>query len=231
MTPNGWKHLSNTWFGTFWVKVVFAMHAHCLHASHIHAIWLSARFSRSEDLLFFLKTKAFAHFSTEILVFTPWSIMPVATFSINHFCPFKHRTCHLEKEHWKFPFTPRVEKNWKRKQNGLKYHKIAQKQSLYNDLFTDSRKNTFRMLKTTEKWHFISQLKFRQWWTKVLGQIYTCGFFHTCQTNSQARIHLHIFSRSSPPPPPLLQCWTRAHTRGSTLYGGKGGKATHFVLF
>ena len=32
MTPNGWKQLSNTCFGTFWVKVVFAMHAHCLHA-------------------------------------------------------------------------------------------------------------------------------------------------------------------------------------------------------
>ena len=32
MTPNGWKQLSNTWFGTFWVKVVFAMHDHCMHA-------------------------------------------------------------------------------------------------------------------------------------------------------------------------------------------------------
>ena len=161
MTPNGWKHLSNTWFGTFWVKLVFAMHAHCLHASHIHAtvdfeIWLSARFSRSEDLLFFLKTKAFARFLTEILVFTPWSIMLVAAFSNNDFCPFKYHTRHSEKEHWKFRFTPRVEKNWKRKQNALKYHKIAQKQSLYNNLFTESRKNTFRMLKTTEKWHFIS---------------------------------------------------------------------------
>ena len=31
------KQLSNTWFGTFWVKVLFAMHAHCMHASHIHA--------------------------------------------------------------------------------------------------------------------------------------------------------------------------------------------------
>ena len=30
-------------------------------------------------------------------------------------------------------------------------HKIAQTQSLYNDLFTESRKNTFRMWKTTEK--------------------------------------------------------------------------------
>ena len=32
MTPNGWNQLSNTCFGTFWVKVVFAMHAHCMHA-------------------------------------------------------------------------------------------------------------------------------------------------------------------------------------------------------
>ena len=37
MTPSGWKQLSNTWIGTFWVKVVFAMHAHCMHVSHIHA--------------------------------------------------------------------------------------------------------------------------------------------------------------------------------------------------
>ena len=34
---NGWKQLSNTWFGTFWVKVVFGMHTHCMHVSHIHA--------------------------------------------------------------------------------------------------------------------------------------------------------------------------------------------------
>ena len=30
-------------------------------------------------------------------------------------------------------------------------HEIAQKQSMYKDLFTESRKNTFRMWKTTEK--------------------------------------------------------------------------------
>ena len=96
--------------------------------------------SRSEDPLFFLKAKAFARCSTEILVFTPWSIMPVAAFSINHVCLFKCRTRHSEKEHWKFRFTPRVEKNWKRNQNAFKYHEIAQKQSLYNDLFAQSRK-------------------------------------------------------------------------------------------
>ena len=42
------------------------------------------------------------------------------------------------------------------KQHALINHEIAQKQSLYNDLSTESRKNTFRMCKTTEKWHFIS---------------------------------------------------------------------------
>ena len=56
------------------------------------------------------------------------------------------------------------------------------------------------------------------------------AFFHTWQTNSQARIHLHIFSRSPPPPPPstMLDTCTRYFSRGSTLYGGEGGKATHF---
>ena len=81
----------------FWVKVVFAMHAPCMHASHIHAtvdfeIWHFRAISRAEDLLFFLKTKAFAHCSTGIPVFTPWFIMPVAAFSVNHVCPFKYRT-------------------------------------------------------------------------------------------------------------------------------------------
>ena len=30
-------------------------------------------------------------------------------------------------------------------------HEIAQKQLLYNDLFTESRKNAFKMWKTTDK--------------------------------------------------------------------------------
>ena len=56
------------------------------------------------------------------------------------------------------------------------------------------------------------------------------AFFHTCQTNSQARIHLHIFSRSPHPPPhPALQCWTRAHAISLEVQhcmggGGEGGK-------
>ena len=37
MTPNGWKQLSNIWFGTLWVKLLFAMHARCMHAWNIHA--------------------------------------------------------------------------------------------------------------------------------------------------------------------------------------------------
>ena len=50
------------------------------------------------------------------------------------------------------------------------------------------------------------------------------AFFHTCQTNSQARIHLHIFSRFPPPPTPstMLDTCTRYFSRGSTLYGGGG---------
>ena len=103
----------------------------------------------------FLKMKAFARCSKEILVFTPWSKMLVATFSVNHVCPFKYRTCHSEVEQ-----NSDLHLAWRKikKENKMPLinHEIAQKQSLYNDLFTDSRKNTFRMWKTTEKWHFIS---------------------------------------------------------------------------
>ena len=50
------------------------------------------------------------------------------------------------------------------------------------------------------------------------------ALFHTRQTNSQARIHLHMFS-SSPPPPPsaMLDTCTRYFSRCSTLYAGGGG--------
>ena len=50
------------------------------------------------------------------------------------------------------------------------------------------------------------------------------AFFHTCQTNSQARIHLRMFS---PPPPPHLQCWKRVHAISLNVQhctGGEGGK-------
>ena len=144
MTPNGWKQLSNIWFGTLWVKLLLAMHAHCMHAWHIHAtvdfeIWHFRAISRGEDLLFYLKTKAFARCLTEILVFTPRSIMPVAAFSVNHGCPFKYRTRHSKIEQ-----NSNLHLTWrkikKRKQNALGNHEIAKKQSLYNDLFTESRK-------------------------------------------------------------------------------------------
>ena len=81
-------------------------------------IWYFRAISSGEDLLFFLKTKAFARCSTEILVLTPWSKMPIAAFSVNHICPFKYRTCHSE-IHQNSEFIPHVEKNPKRKQNAV----------------------------------------------------------------------------------------------------------------
>ena len=160
MTPDGWKQLSNIWFGTLWVKLLFAMHAHCMHAWLIHA---TVDF---RDLIFprdfqwwrpsvFLKNKAFARCSTEILVLKPWSKMPIAAFSVNHVCPFKYCTRHSEIEQ-----NSDIHLAWRKikKENKMPLinHEIALKQSLYSDLFTESRKNTFRMWKTTEKWHFIS---------------------------------------------------------------------------
>ena len=115
----------------------------CMHAWHIHAtvdfeIWNFRAISRGEDLLFFLKPRAFARCSTEILVFTPWLKMPIAAFRANHVCP-KYRTRHSE-----------IDQNfdlhlaWRKIKNENKMplinHEIAQKQSLYNDLFTESRK-------------------------------------------------------------------------------------------
>ena len=95
--------------------------------------------SRGEDLLIFLKTKAFARCSTEIRVFTPWSKMPIAAFSVNHVCPFKYRTSHSEiKQNSDLHLAWRKIK--KENKMPLINHEIAQKQSLYNDLFTESRK-------------------------------------------------------------------------------------------
>ena len=117
-------------------------------------IWYFRAISSGEDLLIFFKTKAFARFSTEILVFTPWSKMPIAAFSVNHVCPFKYRTRHSEIEQ-----NSDLHLAWRKikKENKMLLinHEIAQKQSLHNDLLTESRKNTFRMWKTTEKLHFI----------------------------------------------------------------------------
>ena len=119
--------------------------ARSLHACMTHSCYswpgdLTFRaISRGEDLLFYLKTKAFARCLTEILVFTPRSIMPVVAFSVNHGCPFKYRTRHSKIEQ-----NSNLHLTWrkikKRKQNALGNHEIAKKQSLYNDLFTESRK-------------------------------------------------------------------------------------------
>ena len=116
-------------------------------------IWHLRAISSGEDLLFFLKSKAFARCSTEILVFTPWSKMLVAAFSVNHVCPYRTRHSEVEQN-------SDLRLAWRKikKENKMPLinHEIAQKQLLYNDLFTESRKNAFKMWKTTDKWHFIS---------------------------------------------------------------------------
>ena len=76
--------------------------------------------------------------------------MPIAAFSVNHVCPFKYRTRYSEIEH-----NSDLHLAWRKikKENKMPLinREIARKQSLYNDLFTKSRKNTLRMWKTTEK--------------------------------------------------------------------------------
>ena len=58
------------------------------------------------------------------------------------------------------------------------------------------------------------------------------ALFQTRQTNSHARIHLHLVSPPPPSPPPtMLDTCTRYFSRVSTLYGGGGGgggKVTQF---
>ena len=105
-------------------------------------IWYFRAISSGEDLLFYVKTKAFACCFTE--VFPPWLKMPIAAFSVNHVCPFKYRTRHSEIE----PNSD-IHLAWRKikKENKMPLinREIARKQSLYNDLFTESRKNTLRM--------------------------------------------------------------------------------------
>ena len=53
--------------------------------------------------------------------------------------------------------------------------------------------------------------------------------FDTRQTNSQARIHLHLFS---PSPPPPLQCWTSVHAISPEFQhcmGGSGGGKSNAI--
>ena len=75
--------------------------------------------------------------------------MLVAAFSVNHVCPVKHRTCHEIEQTSDLHLAWRKIKNENKKP--LINHEIAQKHSLYNDLLTESRKNTFRLWKITEK--------------------------------------------------------------------------------
>ena len=76
--------------------------------------------------------------------------MPVVAFKVNHVCPFKYRTRHSEiEQNSDLHLARRKTKN--ENKMPLVNHEIAQKQSLYNDLFTESRKTTLRMWQTTEK--------------------------------------------------------------------------------
>ena len=158
MAGNNFQIFGSVPFG--WNYCLECTLAACMHDIFMlqltFEIWYFRAISSFEDLLFFLKTKAFARCSTEIeiLVFTPWSKMLVAAFSVNHVCPVKYRTRHEIEQ------TSDLHLAWRKIKNENKMplinHKIAQKHSLYNDLLTESRKNTFRLWKITEKWHFIS---------------------------------------------------------------------------
>ena len=100
-----WLETTFKYLGRYRLGEIIVCSARSLHACMTYSCysWLSrfdisARFPVVTDLLFFLKTKAFARCSTEILVFTQWSKMPVAAFNVNHVWPFKYRTRHSEIE-------------------------------------------------------------------------------------------------------------------------------------
>ena len=155
MAGNNFQIFGSVPFG--WNYCLQCMLTACMHDIFMlqltFEIWYFLAISSGEDFLFYVKTKAFACCFTEIL--TPWLKMPIATFSVNHVCPFKYRTRHSEIEQ-----NSDIHLAWRKikKENKMPLinREIARKQSLYNDLFTESRKNTLRMWKTTEKWHFIS---------------------------------------------------------------------------
>ena len=151
MTSNGWQQLSNIWFGN--------RSPHVSHSCYCTDLTLPRDFQGWRPAL--LKKMTFARCSTEIRDVTPWSIMPVAAFSVNHVCP-QFQIPHARVwDRKKFRFTPRVRKNWKRKTNALINHEIAYKQLLYYDLFTEWRENTLeckKKKKNTEKFHFICHL-------------------------------------------------------------------------
>ena len=155
MAGNNFQIFGSVPFG--WNYCLQCMLTACMHDIFMlqltFEIWYFRVISSGEDLLFYVETKAFACCFTEI--FPPWLKMPIAALSINHVCPFKYRTRHSEIDQ-----NSDLHLAWRKikKENKMPLinREIARKQSLYNDLFTESRKNTLRMWKTTEKWRFIS---------------------------------------------------------------------------
>ena len=100
-------------------------------------------------------------------------------------------------------------------------HEIAQKQSLYNDLFIESRKKTHlecgKLLK--------NDILFFNWNSDNHGQkswdkFTFVALLHTRQTNSSTLVHPLPLS-------PLLQCWTRVQAispKFQHCIGGRGGR-------
>ena len=83
----------------------------------------------------------------------------------------------------------------------------------------------------TVKWETAELDYFYNHGQKSWDKFTSVALFHTRQTNSHARIHLHLFSPSPIPP----QCWTRVHAISPEFQhciggggGGGGGEATHF---
>ena len=144
--------------------------------------------------------------------------MPIAAFSVNHVCPFKYHTRHSEIEQ-----NSDLHLAWRKINNANKMplinHKIAQKQSLYNELFTESRKNTFRMWKTTEMtFYFLTEIQTIM--DKSLGtNLHLWRFF----THAK-QIHLHLFSPS--PSYNVRHVYTLFLQSLNIVLGGGG--ATHF---
>ena len=64
---------------------------------------------------------------------------------------------------------------------------------------------------------------------KSLGTNLHLWLFFTRAKWTARREFIYIFSAAPPPPPStMLDTCTRYFSGGSTLYGGEGGKATHF---
>ena len=148
--------------------------------------------------------------------------MLVAAFSVNHVCPVKYRTRHEIEQ------TSDLHLAWRKIKNENKMplinHEIAQKHSLYNDLLTESRKNTFRLWKIMK-----NDILFLNWNSDNHGQkswdkFTFVALLHTRQTNSSTLVHPLPLS-------PLLQCWTRVQAispKFQHCIGGRGEEATHF---